>query len=239
VPRRKGNRVGEDQIDPDEKVVDSLRTLLLGLASDGTQARSSAATIDRFVSAIVEAELDYRAAADWVTAEIATRRPPTWRRILARVARDPSRYAAIVNNRSAIRALQYGASVAGYLGRPHWLRYLRDNPEDMRRAIAAALDREGVLFGEQGRPSERHRIAFVLALAAVFEELVGRPLGRSVASKTKERHGGEPSGPGLAFVRTCLVRLEPGVTDEMIAYLIRQAAKPDRSSARIENLDDT
>ena len=137
---------------------------------------------------------------------------------------------AVTDGRVPI-ALRHGVRRAGLWGSlaPNWLHGLHDDRRALRSAVDAALADE-MLKDPRGRPDNFHLHSFISKISAACQIFTGKPLTRSVTSETgsEGRSAGKPSGPGIAFVRVCLVPVIGTISDEAIAHGIRQAAKDPR-----------
>ena len=188
--------------------------------------------LDAALAQIEDAALTLIAVLDYMRIDKAIRRPSEeWRDQLRRMRDGRLDLADAVTDGRVPIALRHGARRAGLWDSlaPNWLHGLRDDRRALRLAVEAALA-DKMLEDPRGRPDNFHLHSFIARVSAASQIFTGKPLARSVTSETGSggRSGGKPSGPGIAFVRVCLVSVIGAISDEAIAHGIRRAAKDPR-----------
>lgn len=186
---------------------------------------------DRILSAFTACEnhLHY----EWVKAN--ARERSRWRRGVRNLLRNPSRLREFAAKESYAQFLRYGAArLDATKIFNELIRQMEAEPTFLERVISAALEEDipdktkRLLHEAGGRPREADCYRpIVNAAAEVFQEVTGRPFGRSTSSATKNdlRAPGRAIGPGVEFLKRLLAVFPGGFTHETIAHLIRNANK--------------
>lgn len=155
---------------------------------------------------------------------------PPWRTRLLALRSDRREFGRALRDKSVRLALRFALIRMGHAnpaGR-RWLHYLHDHPPVLRQAIERALH-DRMLQKDSGLNGGVDRVVLVEGVARAYRHLTGKRLSRSVTTETKSRMSGQPTGPGLRLVKICLQPLDPGVSEEGAAWVIR-CAQARRSS---------
>ena len=219
-----------------EQAIPEITTRLCQLAGfDSDVSALEPKTREKLNAALIQIEdaaLALIANLDYIRIDKAIRRPTEeWRDQLRRLRDGRLNLADAVTDGRVPIALRHGARRAGLWDSlaPNWLHGLRDDRRALRLAVEAALA-DKMLEDPRGRPDNFHLHSFIAKVSAASQNFTGMPLARSVTSESgsEGRPAGKPSGPGIAFVRVCLVPVIGVISDEAIAHGIRRAAKDPR-----------
>ena len=176
---------------------------------------------------------DVNGARDAALRVVSAKPPPMrWRRKLQRLRADTGRLLKVIADRDIRATIRWGALHAGILDEsgPRWLHYLRDNPNELRRAIVTALNNPW-LRGDVGRPDEHDFVKFVVEVIEVCRYLTGHSLTHKVRLKGDSR-AGVPSkdsddvvSPDILLVQDLLAPFGSQRNADNVSYLIRKARK--------------
>lgn len=213
-----------------ERLAAALEFQLLDRSVRLTQKQRQDQAKDLWKSQDVEDESGARDAA----LRVVTVKPPAmrWRRKLQRLRADTGRLLQDIADRDIRDTIRLGALREGILDEsgPRWLHYLRDNPNELRRAIDTALN-DPLLRGDVGRPDERDFVNFVVEVIEVCRDLTGHSLSHKVRLKGDSR-AGVPSmdaddvvSPDILLVQDLLAPFGSQRNADNVSYLIRKARK--------------
>ena len=120
--------------------------------------------------------------------------------------------------------LSWAATEAGFRPGhdPRWLHYLRDNPVALRKTLKTALNSRRL--SERGRRRNWHITVFAESIADIYLDITGRKLtyGTTVLTGSDRDAGEEVPGSSLAFAKTCLNVVVPGISRDQARYRVRQ-----------------